>query len=362
MAETYVPTGINVEQLSLLTPEQQTLLSGITEKAGAGGVSITPPGGLPQQRAVGLDPLQQQAYTTAQQYSTDPTSPWAQARDVTTGAISQMGEQYVSPGAAQVGAAPGAVDVGTWDPGAERAYWEEAVRDPMMQEWQSTVAPAISERFIAQGAGSSGGQRRAIAESGRRLSQETGGVLADLLFRGQQAQKEREITAGENYATRVQENLGRQLTSDEAELARQFEGFDRRQGRVLESAQTLAPQLYGQSVEELGVLESLGAGRRAAAQQAEDVRFGTEQTGYEAWLAEQPWKNPWLDMAFTPGIENVAMAAYGTPAGTPETTPAWLQDLIDAGTTVESPGDRYDLSTGRYITEQEYQNLYGVGS
>ena len=203
-----------------MTPGQLTLLDQLTDLLGGQlgeGVEA-----YPGQMAPGVSPLQESTF----------------------GLISDLlGGRGPYGGAMTRGAETVESLMRPFDPGAAREYWEETYKAPMMETWGKEVIPGIMEKYAGMGALDSSGIGRALGESGRRLTTELGGTLADVLFRAEQAHEGRRLGAVP-LATSLPESLTRM---------------------------------------------GLGAGGMERGIEAELL-----QEPFMKWQTEQPWASPWL--------------------------------------------------------------------
>lgn len=135
-----------------------------------------------------------------------------------------------------------------FDPAATTEAWEAGVKAPALQTWEEEILPAIQERYIGQGAASSGAANRAITKSGADLSADLAGQLATMLL-GQEGQHE----------------------------ATQLAAVD---------------QMLRQA---LGLT---GVGLTAGGQQR-DIMAELLGEDYQKWQTAQPYNNPWLQMLQT---------------------------------------------------------------
>jgi hypothetical protein len=134
--------------------------------------------------------------------------------------------------------------LGEYDPASATEYWETAVKKPMLGTWEEEILPKVMEPFVGAGAFDSGASRRAATESGRRLDRDIGGILGEILYRGEQAHEGRRAGA-----------VGQALQYPLSLIgATQGPGMMQRQ---IEAEQLMEP--------------------------------------YQKWMTAQPYKNPWLD-------------------------------------------------------------------
>lgn len=116
-----------------------------------------------------------------------------------------------------------------------KEYWRKSVYDPAMQEYEGEISRMI-EPYIAAGASDSGAARRAMAESGRKLTTDLTGQLAGIMHGEKQAHEQRKYAA---------EGELRQALTVPYEMALGSGGIQRQQD-------------------------------------------------YQRWMMAQPWANPWL--------------------------------------------------------------------
>jgi hypothetical protein len=175
---------------------------------------------------------------------------------------------------------PGQITAPEFNPQDTLDWWGKAVVDPAMQTWKQKVAPEISEFFISQNAGSSSGQKGALASSGKDLMTDLTGILSDRL------------------AAERSEATGRGFEADIANVMNRLTGQESYADRVMRGSQTdqatgvnLINQLLGasetagnvQSTELQNLLSMLGIGTaeqgiEQAGKEAEYRKFGDERT------------------------------------------------------------------------------------
>jgi hypothetical protein len=126
-----------------------------------------------------------------------------------------------------------------------RNYWDAAVKAPMMESWEKDIVPGIMEQFAAYDAAGSGPAQKAVAESGRRLDTDMGGLLAKTL-----------LDYENQYKTRG-------LDASKAGLA---------------YPETLLSSVLG------------------PANMQRQITGEQLMEGYQDWLYEQPYNNPWLKL------------------------------------------------------------------
>ncbi|MBI9081502.1 MAG: hypothetical protein JEY79_17390, partial [Pseudodesulfovibrio sp.] len=135
-----------------------------------------------------------------------------------------------------------------YDDTAAKTYYQDAILAPTMQNWQNEVLPQVREAMISQGAGSSGAANRAIAKSG-----------ADMM-------------------TNLNANMASTLYGDKQRYTQNAMG----------GAQGLSQ--VNQLLAQLGL---------SGGQQQRQIASEQGQEGYNDWLMEQDWNNPWLQYSQT---------------------------------------------------------------
>lgn len=139
-------------------------------------------------------------------------------------------------------------------------YWNEAIKKPALDTWSEDTVPQIMEQFAAYDAAGSGPAMKAVANSGADLNANLGSTLASVLFQDKNAWQ------------------NRQLSADTAGL---------------QYPQTLINSVLGAATQERGIQSEQG------------------QEGYQDWMMEQSWANPWLQQLGlglgTKAFENVAI-------------------------------------------------------
>ncbi|RJR43830.1 MAG: hypothetical protein C4567_05185 [Deltaproteobacteria bacterium] len=153
--------------------------------------------------------------------------------------------------------------MGPWDDTGAKTYWNEAVKGPALETWESETLPQIMEQFAAYDAAGSGPAAAAVAESGKDLNANLASTLASVLFQDKNAWQNRELQAT---------------------------------GMGLQYPQTLLNSVLG------------------AAGQEWDIQAKQGQEGYQDWLMEQPWANPWLQH-LNLGLGTKAFQNVGIPGG-----------------------------------------------
>lgn len=163
-----------------------------------------------------------------------------------------------------------------------RNYWDTAVKKPMMENWQQDIVPGIMEQFAAYDAAGSGPAQKAVAESGRRLDTDMGGLLAKTLMEYENQYKNRGMDAS-------------------------------RAG--LAYPQTLLASVLGPANEQ----------RNIEGQQL--------QEGYQDWLYEQPYNNPWLKY-LNPTLDRKTFENYAYQSGGKAPEKGIFGDLLGAAAKV----------------------------
>lgn len=174
------------------------------------------------------------------------------------------------------------------DPATSRAYYDEAVYRPAMQEFGDTLR-GLDARYGAR-FGKSGAQLEAAHRAAERFGTNLAGIRGDLAYRDEMARRQAAENAMGRIGTGVQAGLG----------------------------------MSGDMRANLGMMAGLGGEQRAieGQQLAED---------YGKWLYAQPYNNPWLGFMGTaltptpmmqtqqpgilPGLGAAASAAGGIVGG-----------------------------------------------
>lgn len=204
-------------------------------------------------------------------------------------AVAQANAQTLSQGFT----AP-TVDAGTYNPTAVKQWYTDALVKPAMQTWEKEIVPQVQEKFIGQNAGSSGAANRAIANSAEDVMSNLNSQLANAMYGEKQAFDTRAFTADTT-------NAANKLNTNQLNLNALTSG-----GNLSMGADTNA---YNQLASLLGIANTAGA-------QQYGVNQNATQGGYQQWLAQQPYSNPWLTYLGT---------ALGTSATTPVVTGAVQQ-------------------------------------
>jgi hypothetical protein len=157
-------------------------------------------------------------------------------------------------------------------------YWTQSVQKPMMENWQKDIVPGIMEQFAAYDAAGSGPAQKAVAESGRRLDTDMGGILAKVLM---------------DYENQYK---NRGLDASKAGLA---------------YPETLLSSVLGPANEQ----------RNIEGQQL--------QEGYQDWLYEQPYNNPWLKL-LNPTLDRKTFTNMAYQAGGQQGQQGSLGEILGA--------------------------------
>lgn len=266
------------------------------------------------QRVAGLSPMQNSTFdaigqavgggnaayssglSALQQIINGGVAPTAQAINAPGAVGPNMGMAAGLPGAASVKtsglgattAAPYSVagpagvqgpSVGSYDPSAAMAMFNQNVKNPALKTWEQDILPQIQEKFISNNAGSSGAANRAIARSGADLNADLSGQLSNLLyqdkndylgrkFTADEAFRDRSLAAGESFA-------GRSDAANAMASELGFSGAESAQTRTLQAA--LADAGYsdanaGRQFDAAQFLEGLQvSGRESAAARSYDA-------------------------------------------------------------------------------------------
>lgn len=82
-----------------------------------------------------------------------------------------------------------------FDPALATQAFEKGIADPARQRFQEDILPGIAETFTSQNALSSGASLRAATRAGTDLETGLSGILANLLFQGEQGTLDRQLQA-----------------------------------------------------------------------------------------------------------------------------------------------------------------------
>jgi hypothetical protein len=157
----------------------------------------------------------------------------------------------------------------TFDQGAAREYWQQSFVEPTRQNFYEETMPELREQFAGQGALSSGGFNRAVADAAADMETQLGGKLGEILYQGRQDFQDRQM-----------------------------------------QQQQLGLSTLDQALNEVNALMQAGQQQR-----------GIEQQGLEAqmqkWQQSQPYNNPWLQQAPTAlGVSPYQIDTYTKGGGT----------------------------------------------
>jgi|GEM_PF-2154042 len=207
----------------------------------------------PGQMVAGVSPLQQQGFGVA----------GAQMPSMATGAMQYfqdvLGQQAAGGDQYQQLAGTTLQNLmQPWNPEAETELWQKQFVSPAMQTWQQDVMPAIMERYGEGGIGGALGQE--LGRSGRDLTTNLAGQLANILYSGQQAQ------------------LGRQQAG--IGQAMQMAGLP---GQIVGQA----GQIGGMGTDVLGQLLNMGTMQRG-------ITGEQLQEPWRKWQYSRPYENPYL--------------------------------------------------------------------
>jgi len=206
-------------------------------------------------------------------------------------------------------------DVGEFDPAAAQAWYQNALVDPAMKNWEQNIAPAVQEKFISNNAGSSGAGNRAIASSAADMMTGLNSQLANALYGEKQgfdankftagmAQTGAQNTANANYTNNVfnagQADLSRTAQVPGLANATQQQPFD----------QLMAMLTQGQNV----------GGTQYGINQAQ------AQGDYNQWLSQQAYNNPWLNLL----PSTLGTSAFSPIVQGPTQSQGFLQSILGA--------------------------------
>ena len=151
-----------------------------------------------------------------------------------------------------------------WNQGQAQNWWQSAVGNPAMSNWQQNIVPQVMEQFGAYGAANSGPAQQAMAQSGANLQTGLSSNLSNYLQSSQQQAIQNMLSGNQ------QQMQGTQLG---------MEGI----GQQMQGTQ-LAGNMANQALQ---------GGLQAGAQQRQ---ITSEQMlePYQQWLQGQSYNNPWL--------------------------------------------------------------------
>jgi hypothetical protein len=215
----------STQKTERFTPEQMELLKKLSEQvSGQVGQGVEP---YPGQIAAGASPLQSTLFSMLEG-----------RQPGLVDELTEWGQQAVTQDE-------------TYDQGAARDYWQESFVEPTRRNFWEETMPQLREKFAGQGALSSGGFNRAVADAASDMESQLGGKLGEILYRGRQ------------------DFLDRQLQERNVGLST----LDR-------------------ALNEMNALMQSGQTQR-----------GIEQAGLEGalqkWQTSRPYNNPWLQQAPT---------------------------------------------------------------
>ena len=158
---------------------------------------------------------------------------------------------------------------GEYDQGAARDYWQQSFVEPARENFYEETMPELREQFAGQGALSSGGFNRAVADAAGDMETQLGGKLGEILYQGRQDFQDRQM-----------------------------------------QEQQLGLSTLDQALNEVNALMQAGQQQR-----------GIEQQGLEAqmqkWQQSQPYNNPWLQQSGTAlGVSPHQIDTYTRGGGT----------------------------------------------
>jgi len=268
-------SGLDVQQYSTLTDQQRSLLDQLTSRlSGQLGQGVSPYGG---QMVAPLSGLQQQGMG----YYGGIAPIAQQGADIFGRALSSydpaQGQGYLSRAAPAM-----ASSLADYDPTSAREYWQQSFVNPAMQNYRQNVMPQLLERYAGQTG--AGGMKKAIAGSGEDLATSLNAQLANILYSGQQAQKDRQLQAAGLSANMAQ-----------------VPGLLAQQGG----------QLGGMGMDLMSNV--MGAGQLQQTQAQNVLSWD-----YQKWLQSQAYNNPWLSQMplalGIPAFENVGTASQASPS------------------------------------------------
>ena len=294
---------------STLTPGQSDYLNQILNLlSGQLGQGVTPYSG---QITAGEQPLQTLSFDMINRLLTGQTglnvSPEYQAGSSTLQNILNTGlkTDITTDPAYQKGL--GSLDsiLADFDPSSATEMWKSTYVNPALDTWRKEIAPAINEKYIARNAQYSSAMPKALAKSGEELMTNLSGQLANILYSGEEAQKNRQATGAStalNYA-----NLPASLS--EAAAGRQAGAT----GTALNYGSTLLNS----------ILSTINAGLTGGSTQ-QAISQGALSDEYNKWLMSQGYNNPWLNLS------NLALGttAFQPLVQGPTQTPGLLTSMM----------------------------------
>lgn len=155
-----------------------------------------------------------------------------------------------------------------YDQGAAREYWQQSFVEPTRRAFWEETMPEIREKFAGQGALSSGGFNRAVADAAADMETQLGAILGNILYSGRE------------------DFLNRQLQ-------------ERRLGL----------QTLDQALREISTMAGVG-----------QIQRGIEQAGleeqFQKWQTSRPYQNPWLQyLTYGLGTPAYQIDTYTTGGG-----------------------------------------------
>jgi len=151
------------KRLDMLMPEQKQTIRGLNEILNREmGQGVEPYSG---EMAAGASPLQAQLFDMLESRGGD---------------VAQWGEQALTQDE-------------EYDPEAAREYWKQSFVEPAKQRFREETLPGLREQFAGQGALSSGGFNRAVADAAANMETQLGGKLGELTYQGRQDFRNRQL-------------------------------------------------------------------------------------------------------------------------------------------------------------------------
>ena len=294
---------------STLTPGQSGYLNQILNLlSGQIGQGVTPYSG---QITAGEQPLQTLSFDMINKLLTGQTglnvSPEYQAGSSTLQNILNTGlkTDITTDPAYQKGL--GSLDsiLADFDPSSATEMWKSTYVNPALDTWKKEIAPAINEKYIARNAQYSSAMPKALAKSGEELMTNLSGHLANILYSGEQAQKDRQASG----ATTALNYAGLPASLSEAAAGRQASGT----GTALNYGNTLLNS----------ILSTINAGLAGGTTQ-QGISQGELSDAFTKWQQAQGYNNPWLNLS------NLALGttAFQPIVQGPTQTPGLLTSLL----------------------------------
>jgi hypothetical protein len=189
-------------------------------------------------------------------------STWAPASGLQTGAFDLVSQLLSGEGPMQGQMFAGLESLmQPWSPEQATQWWEQAVKAPAMQAWETDIMPGVMEQFAAVDAAGGGGARTALGRAGAELSTNLGATLAGALAQDKGMSNQQLLQAA---------GLAGQYPMGLAQLA----GGMGQMERGIESERLYEP--------------------------------------YQKWLTSQPYNNPWLQY-LSPALGTQAYGQYAEP-------------------------------------------------